>query len=101
MTIRIDPEESETEALFALADLDGAAVLEVGCGDGRLTFRYADRAGHVTAIEPFEGSIARAAQRLREIGPWPIEFRHASFEAFAAGHEPDVFDVAVLSWSLC
>ena len=100
MTIRTDPEGNETATLFDLVDLDGAEVLEIGCGDGRLTWRYADRAAHVTAIEPFEDSIARAKERLREMN-LPIEFRHVNLEDFAAGTETDVFDIALLSWSLC
>jgi 2-polyprenyl-3-methyl-5-hydroxy-6-metoxy-1,4-benzoquinol methylase len=100
VTIRTDPEGNETATLFDLVDLDGAEVLEIGCGDGRLTWRYADRAAHVTAIEPFEDSIARAKERLREM-KLPVEFRHVNFEDFAAGAETDFFDVALLSWSLC
>ena len=100
MTIRTDPEGNETAALFDLVDLDGTEVLEIGCGDGRLTWRYADRAAHVTAIEPFEDSIARANERLRET-KLPVKFRHVNFEDFATGTESDVFDVALLSWSLC
>lgn len=102
MTVRTDPEGNETAALFDLVDLAGAEVLEVGCADGRLTWRYADRAAHVTAIEPFADSIARAEERLRETNTnLPIEFRHVDFEAFASGSPPDVFDVVILSWSLC
>ena len=86
--------------MFDLADLEGAEVLEIGCGDGRLTWRYAERAAHVTAIEPFESSIARAKERLRETH-LPVEFRHANLEDFAADTDPDVFDIALLSWSLC
>lgn len=100
MTVRTDPEGNETEALFALVDLGGAEVLEIGCGDGRLTWRYAERAAHVTAIEPFGGSIARAKERLRETH-LPVEFHHANFEDFAADTDADVFDIALLSWSLC
>jgi 2-polyprenyl-3-methyl-5-hydroxy-6-metoxy-1,4-benzoquinol methylase len=100
MAIRTDPEGNETAALFDLVDLDGTEVLEIGCGDGRLTWRYANRTAHVTAIEPFEDSIARAKERLREM-KLPVEFRHENFEDFAAGAETDVFDVALLSWSLC
>ena len=100
MPIHVDPEGNETAALFALVDLDGAHVLEIGCGDGRLTWRYAERAAHVTAIEPFADSIARANGRLGETS-LPIEFRNVSFEDFAAGTDPDVFDVTLLSWSLC
>ena len=100
MAVRVDPEGNETAALLDLVDLDGREVLEIGCGDGRLTWRYAERAARVTAIEPFADSIARAKERLSET-PLPVEFRHVNLERFAAGTEPDVFDVALLSWSLC
>ena len=100
MTIRIDPEGSETDALFDLAELEGREVLEIGCGDGRLTWRYADRADHVTAIDPFEDAIGRAKERLPP-SDFPIDFRHVAFEHFATDSDPDVFDVALLSWSLC
>jgi 2-polyprenyl-3-methyl-5-hydroxy-6-metoxy-1,4-benzoquinol methylase len=100
MAIRTDPEGNETETLFALAELDGRDVLEIGCGDGRLTWRYAERAAHVTAIEPFADSIARARERLRETS-LPIDFRHVAFEDFASSSDADVFDVTLLSWSLC
>jgi len=42
MAVRTDPEGNETLALFDLVQLDGREVLEIGCGDGRLTRRYAD-----------------------------------------------------------
>ncbi len=100
MPVRIDPEGNETDALFDLVRLDGREVLEIGCGDGRLTRRYADRPVRVTAIDPFEEAIARANERLAA-EPLPIEFRHVAFEDFAAGSDADVVDVALLSWSLC
>jgi FkbM family methyltransferase len=101
MTIRIDPEGNETDALFELVQLEGREVLEIGCGDGRLTWRYADRAAHVTAIEPFEDAIARARERLSDAPNERIELRHAAFENFAAATDANVFDVSLLSWSLC
>jgi 2-polyprenyl-3-methyl-5-hydroxy-6-metoxy-1,4-benzoquinol methylase len=100
VSIRTDPEGNETEALFDLVQLDGAEVLEIGSGDGRLTWRYAERTAHVTAIEPFEDSIARAMERLRET-PLQVEFRNVDFVDFAGARDADVFDVALLSWSLC
>ena len=100
MTIRIDPEGSEPGALFELADLDGAQVLEIGCGDGRLTKRYADRAKEVTAIEPFKDAIERAKRAMSQKSD-RITFQHASFEDFASGARDASFDVVILSWSLC
>jgi 2-polyprenyl-3-methyl-5-hydroxy-6-metoxy-1,4-benzoquinol methylase len=100
MSVRTDPEGNEPEALFELVELEGAEVLEIGSGDGRLTWRYAERTAHVTAIEPFDDSIARAAERLRET-QLPVEFRNEGLEDFAGASDADVFDVALLSWSLC
>jgi 2-polyprenyl-3-methyl-5-hydroxy-6-metoxy-1,4-benzoquinol methylase len=100
VTILVDPEGGETAALFDLVELEDREVLEIGCGDGRLTWRYADRAAHVTAIEPFEGSVTRAKERLRGTD-LPVEFRHVTFEDLAADADADVFDVTLLSWSLC
>lgn len=100
MPVRIDPEGNETDALFDLVRLDGREVLEIGCGDGRLTWRYADRPVRVTAIDPFGDAIAKANERLAT-ETLPIEFRHVAFDDFAAASDADIADVALLSWSLC
>ena len=50
MAVRIDPEQNERAALTHIgAHFDGARVLEIGCGDGRLTKTFADRARSVVA----------------------------------------------------
>lgn len=100
MTIRVDPENNEPRALFDLADFNGQRVLEIGCGDGRLTWRYADKAGHVTAIEPFADSILRAKENMPDELKGRIEFRHVAFEDFADKNDSSTFDIVILSWSL-
>ena len=52
-------------------------------------------------IDPFEDAIARATKWLSEAPNERIEFRHVAFEDLAAASDADVFDVALLSWSLC
>jgi tRNA G46 methylase TrmB len=37
MTVRVDPENNETRALLDLVNFTNKRVLEIGCGDGRLT----------------------------------------------------------------
>lgn len=101
MSIRVDPEGNEIHALFELVDLAGQEVLEIGCGDGRLTWRYADRVAHVTAIDPFAGGIERAKESIPEGSRGRVELRDIAFERFAASSEPSMFDTAILSWSLC
>ena len=100
MTIRVDPENNETRALFDLADFSGQRVLEIGCGDGRLTWRYAARAAHVTAIDPFAEGITRARENLPRELEGIVEFHHIAFKDFAAASESSTFDRAILSWSL-
>jgi 2-polyprenyl-3-methyl-5-hydroxy-6-metoxy-1,4-benzoquinol methylase len=100
MTVRTDPENNEPRALFELVDFNGQRVLEIGCGDGRLTWRYADRAAHVTAIDPFEKSIKRAKENTPNNLKNRVEFRHIRFDDFAAVSRSSTFDIAILSWSL-
>jgi 2-polyprenyl-3-methyl-5-hydroxy-6-metoxy-1,4-benzoquinol methylase len=100
MTIRSDPEKNEIRALFDLVDLTGKQVLEIGSGDGRLTWRYAGAAAHVTGIEPFEKAIGRAFANHPEPLRDQVELHHIAFEDFAAARESETFDIAILSWSL-
>lgn len=100
MAIRVDPENNEPRALFDLVDFTGQRVLEIGCGNGRLTWRYAERAAHVTAIDPFSDWIAQARENLPNELRGHVGFHNTSFEEFAAISEPALFDIAILSWSL-
>ena len=98
MPTRIDPEGAETDALAQVAALDGLRVLELGCGDGRLTFRYAEAAASVLAVDPDPDQIAAARAAL----PMHLADR-VSFAAVGAA-EVDVprrsFDLALFAWSL-
>ena len=101
MTIRTDPENNETRALFDCVDFKGQHVLEIGCGDGRVTWRYADKAAHVTAIDPSAKQIAQANKDLPSHLIDRIEFHNIAFEDFAAASAPSAFDIVILSYSLC
>jgi len=100
LTIRSDPEDNEIRALFDLVDFSGKHVLEIGSGAGRLTWRYAEAAAHVTGIEPFEEAVGRAKTEQSDALRDHVEFHHIGFEDFAAACESEVYDMAILSWSL-
>ena len=51
MTSQKDPERTETKTLHQFADFTGRRVLEIGCGDGRLTWHYAKPARQVLGID--------------------------------------------------
>ncbi len=98
MTVLLDPEDTETRALHDYADFTDMRVLEIGCGDGRLTWHYADRAAHIVAIDPDDEEIATALEEC------PAEVRHKIvFRAIRLAElDPptEKFDLALLSWSL-
>ena len=73
-------------------------MLELGCGDGRLTFRYAGDAASVFAVDPDPALIAAARSAL----PATLADR-VSFAAAGAAEvdaPPASFDLALFSWSL-
>ena len=95
---RIDPEGVETRALKKLAPVAGLRVLEVGCGDGRVTFRYASDAASVLAVDPDKERIEMARAALKPELAGKITFRVAGAADVDASHES--FDLALFSSSL-
>lgn len=97
MTPLKDPEGNEIKALRRHAEFSGRRVLEIGCGDGRLTWRYAKSARQVTALD-----LDRDELRVATIErPSDLE-GVATFAQATALHLPfasATFDIAVLAWS--
>ena len=100
MTVQSDPEGHEIHTLTSMADLTGKNILEIGCGYGRMTLRYAEYSAHVTAIDSYAPWIQQAKESLPDDLQGRVDFRPIAFEDFAAESPPAVFDLAVLSWSL-
>lgn len=97
MTIQKDPERTESKFLQLYADFKGKRVLEIGCGDGRLTWLYAKSAGRVTGID-LHGDDLRVATIDR---PADLD-QQVSFARADAIHLPfqkESFDIAILAWS--
>ena len=101
MAKRTDPENQETRALLKMVNFSGQHVLEIGCGDGSKTFRYADKAARVTAIDPDNKQIALAREQLPSHLQDRIEFHNIAFEDFATACAPSLFDIVILAESLC
>lgn len=100
MPIHVDPEQNEIRALLNMVDLDDRRVLEIGCGNGRLTQRYAAHARQVIAIDPYEPDIEKARANLPATMRDHVHFQRHSLQEFAATADPDTFEVVILSWSL-
>jgi ubiquinone/menaquinone biosynthesis C-methylase UbiE len=99
MTEQRDPEGNEIKYLNQLAEFSAShRVLEIGCGDGRLTWRYARSLNKVVGIE-----IERDDVRIA-MADCPADLVEKVFFANADSiHLPfskETFDIALLSWSL-
>ena len=98
MSSSIDPEGSEIAVIHELVDFSGADVLEVGCGDGRLTWLYAEGAATVLAMDMNGEKIKRANAAT----PASLVSKTSFVVADIAQVElsPDAYDVAILAHSL-
>jgi ubiquinone/menaquinone biosynthesis C-methylase UbiE len=92
------PDGTEIRLIEQFTTLRRRRILEVGCGDGRLTFQYARTAGHVLAIDPDRPSIEDALDEQAWLRVPNVTFRVGSVERLPARGDP--FDLALFSWSL-
>ena len=100
MTVRRDPEGAEPRILDELADFAGKDVLEIGSGEGRLTWRYAERARSVYGIDASSAAVAKARAELAEQRQLRSRVTFEVMDVTATAPPAAAFDVALLAWSL-
>lgn len=94
----LDPEGAHLAALRRLGDFRDRKVLELGCGDGRLTLGIAAEAASVLAFDPDAEAVGRARRSLPAELAERVSYRVASGRELEV--EPQSFDLVVFSWSL-
>ena len=100
MTVQKDPEGIEAKHLHRFADFAGSPrqrVLEIGCGDGRLTWRYANAAGRVTGIDLHADELRIAMVDRPNNLAGKIDFTRA--DAIRLPFARGAFDLAIFAWS--
>ena len=98
ITSVLDPEGAHIAALRRLGDFHDRRVLELGCGDGRLTLGLAAEAASVFAFDPDAEAVERAHRFLPRGLADCVDYRVASGKEIEI--EPHSFDLVVFSWSL-
>jgi 16S rRNA A1518/A1519 N6-dimethyltransferase RsmA/KsgA/DIM1 with predicted DNA glycosylase/AP lyase activity len=89
-----DPEGHERSALDAIVgSFASRRVVEIGCGDGRLTRQYAHAAESVLAIDPDDEAIAEFAADLPMVETRAIGIDELALPAHSV-------EVVVFAWSL-
>ena len=89
----MQPYESDLPKIEEFVQLHAKTLLEIGCGDGRLTALLAGKAEAITAIDPDENSIEAARRNING-----VNFRVGSGEELNLANE--TFDIVLFSYSL-
>ena len=93
-----DPEGVEKKVLHDLVDFNNRDVFEVGCGEGRMTWLYADIAASVLGFDPDDDIISEAREQTPEHLRERVEFRVA--DMMGVELDEDAYDIGILAWSI-
>ncbi len=98
MSLQKDPEGNEKKYLHKFADFKNKRVLEIGCGEGRMTWKYASASNLTIGLDPDRDAlrVARADSHADLRGQ--VHFANASARNIPFTKE--TFDIAILAWSL-
>jgi len=88
----------EVAALGGSARFRGKDVIDIGTGNGRLSFDIAAHARRVVGVDPSDGSIEVARRQADARGLRNLEFRVGTAQRLDGIKER--FDIALFSWSL-
>jgi ubiquinone/menaquinone biosynthesis C-methylase UbiE len=94
----IDPDGVEIVTIEELVDLRDLRIVEIGCGDGRLTFECGREAASVFAFDSDGDAIRKARAETPNALRRRIRFEVA--DAAELELPKGEFDLALFSWSL-
>ena len=97
MTIQKDLERNETKYLHKFTDFAEKRGLEIGCGEGRLTWQYAKQTRSTVGIDLDADALRVASIDRPSDLEKKISFSRAMSEQLPFSKE--TFDFAIFAWS--
>lgn len=97
--IKIDEGNLAFQNMLKHVDFDGKHVLDIGCGDGRMTFQVAKYARSIIAIDIDLDEINKAKENMKILGIQNVNFHVGSLEELNL--KDNSIDVVLFSLSLC
>ena len=98
MSLQKDPDRNEIRHLRKFVDFTDKRVLEIGCGEGRLTWQYAKDTRSVVAVDLDHDSLRVAKVDRPASLENQIDLACSDSEYLPFSKEK--FDIAILAWSL-
>ncbi len=98
MTLQKDPEGFERKILHNFVDFANQRVLEIGCGEGRLTWKYAAASRGTFGLDPDLDALRVARADCPSDLRGRVHLTRAS--AYQLPLPKEKFDIAILAWSL-
>lgn len=98
-SLQEDLAEEEIKAVKKHVSFAGKDVLEIGCGDGRITRNYWSEPRLLVAVDPDDEALAEASKSLPDSLSKNVRFQVGKAEKL--DFSKDSFDVVFFTWSLC
>jgi ubiquinone/menaquinone biosynthesis C-methylase UbiE len=97
MTLQEDLERNESKSLHSFANFLNKRVLEVGCGEGRLTWQFAKESRSTIGVDLDPDALRVAVYDRPSDLEDKVRFSVAKSEQLP--FSSNMFDVAIFAWS--